>query len=176
MSLKFNQSFKVQAVEKALNRGEGVGIENIAKELGVGFSTLQKWIRLSKDQNLEHPLPEQRQAMTIEKRPQDWNLADRLSMVICCDSLSDEDISKTCRERGLFSHHIQQWKCDFTNEKTSSSSIKKQADVKALTNENRALRKELNRKEKALAETAALLVLQKKVNVMWGSNDEGSLQ
>ncbi len=69
MSLKFTQSFKIRAVDKTLTRNEGERIEDIAKSLGIGFSTLQKWIRLSKDQNLELPLPEQLQAMKTEKRP-----------------------------------------------------------------------------------------------------------
>jgi len=174
MSLKFTQSFKIQAVEKTLTRNEGERIEDIAKSLGIGFSTLQKWIRLSKDQNLELPLPEQLRAMKTEKRPQDWSLEERLSMVISCDSLSDEDVSRLCREQGLYSHQVQQWKADFTNNKTGGSSPKKQADVKALKNENRVLKKDLHRKNKALAETAALLVLQKKVNAIWGDDEDSS--
>jgi transposase-like protein len=51
MRLKFTQSFDIQAVEKTLTRDKGERIEDIAQSLGIGFSTLQKWIRLSKDQN-----------------------------------------------------------------------------------------------------------------------------
>ena len=40
-----------------------------------------------------------------------------------------------------------------------------------MKSENKALRKELNRKDRALAETAALLVLQKKVDMIWGRNE-----
>ncbi len=57
-----------------------------------------------------------------------------------------------------------------------STETKKQASVKLLRNEIKALNKDLNRKNKALAETAALLVLQKKVNTIWGNNNEDSLQ
>ena len=45
-------------------------------------------------------------------------------------------------------------------------------EIKILKQEIKSLEKDLNRKNKALAETAALLVLQKKVNAIWGSNDE----
>ena len=48
-------------------------------------------------------------------------------------------------------------------------------EVKILKNENKALKKELNRKDKALAETAALLVLQKKVHEIWGNDEDSSL-
>ena len=56
-----------------------------------------------------------------------------------------------------------------------NTETKKQTETKKLRNEIKELKKDLNRKNKALAETAALLVLQKKVNAIWG-NSEDSLQ
>jgi hypothetical protein len=47
-------------------------------------------------------------------------------------------------------------------------------EAKRLRHENKALKKELNRKDKALAETAALLVLQKKVHAIWGNDEDNS--
>jgi hypothetical protein len=46
-------------------------------------------------------------------------------------------------------------------------------EVKALRTENRALKKELTRKEKALAEASALLILKKKAALLWGENEAG---
>ena len=43
---------------------------------------------------------------------------------------------------------------------------------KAKTKEVKQLEKELTRKEKALAEAAALLVLRKKMNAIWGTENE----
>ena len=48
MRARFNQSFKSQAVEKALSREEGISLAEMAKSLGVGNSTLSKWIYKSK--------------------------------------------------------------------------------------------------------------------------------
>jgi len=176
MVSKFTQSFKEQAVEKALQRKEGVCIKEIADTLGVGFSTLQKWIRLSKDQKLSPDSSNDRQAMTNEKRPQDWNAQERLEMVIACDSLDDEAISTLCRKKGIYLHHVKQWKNDFINGSAGESNTPKQPDNKSLKSEIKSLKKQLNRKDKALAETAALLVLQKKVNDIWGSDDEDGSQ
>jgi len=47
MRAKFNQSFKIQAVEKALSRSEVTGLREIADSLGVAVSTLHKWIKQS---------------------------------------------------------------------------------------------------------------------------------
>ena len=45
-------------------------------------------------------------------------------------------------------------------------------ETKFLKHENKKLKKEINRKDRALAETAALLVLQKKVNDIWGCDED----
>lgn len=169
MSHKFTQGFKIQAVEKALNRAEGISILKIAESLDVGYSTLQKWIVKSKNNELETT-----HLMRKEKRPQDWNKEERLNMIIKCGSLSEEAISKLCRTQGLFPHHIKQWKQDFSNGIDVNKNTTKQAETKNLRNEIKELKKDLSRKNKALAETAALLVLQKKVNAIWGSNEDSS--
>ena len=172
--MKFTKSFKIQAVEKAFSRAEDVSLKVLADSLGVGYSTLQLWIRQSKNHELETTLPGEILAMSKEKRPQDWSSEERLNMVITCGSLSDEAISELCREKGIYPHHVNQWKSDFASGNTVGTNVKKQPDSKALKNEIKALKKELNRKDKALAETAALIVLQKKVNAIWGCDEDNS--
>ena len=68
--------------------------------------------------------------------------------------------------------HIKQWKDDFTKSQSATCSPKESKQLKA---EIKTLKREIHRKNKALAETAALLVLQKKVQAIWG-NDEDNLQ
>lgn len=177
MSIRFTQSFKIQAVEKALSRSKETKLKQIAESLGVGYSTLERWIVQSRNQQFE-PVAGQAllspSIMTQEKRPQDWSIEKRLNLVITCASLDAESSSELCRKNGLYPHHIKQWKLDIVNGNTMNKSDKKQAEMKVLRHENKALKKELNRKEKALAETAALLVLQKKVNLIWGNGEDNS--
>ena len=174
MSNKYTDSFKVQAVEKALTRSKGVSVRDVSESLGVGFSTLQKWIRQSKNQEFDTSSPNEIESMTKEKRPQDWTLEERLNVVITCGTLSEGAISELCRERGIFPHHINQWKTDFISGHTANANPKKQVENKKLKSEVKTLKKELTRKDKALAETAALLVLQKKVRAIWGSDEDSS--
>ena len=77
------QEFKVQSVEKALSRRADQTLKNIADDLGVGQSTLQRWIRLAKDNKLEKP----ESPMSKEKSPQDWNKAQRLEAIMHCHSI-----------------------------------------------------------------------------------------
>ncbi len=175
MSTRFNQSFKIQAVEKALNRNGATTLNDIASSLGIGCSTLNKWIVKSRNQEFDLVSADEINRMTEDKRPQDWTLEERLNIVVACGSFNDEKLSEYCREQGIYPHHVRQWKLDFV----SGNSVKEKAvspsELKILRHENKALKKELNRKDKALAETAALLVLQKKVQAIWG-NDEDSSQ
>ncbi len=170
MSVKYSQSFKIQAVEKALSRPQGIGIEQIAESLGVGYSTLERWIVQSRHQAFEPTVDPASNRSPAQKRPSDWSQEERLNLVILCDSMDESSINALCRENGLFPHHVKQWKIDLVSNQTP----KNQSETKALRQENKALKKELNRKDKALAETAALLVLQKKVNAIWGNGEDNS--
>ncbi len=172
MGIRHTQSYKIQAVEKALSRSPQTSLQEIADSLGVGYSTLGKWISKSRKHELEYIDPLMK---TKEKRPQDWSLEERLNMVITCASLGEEKMNTYCRERGVYSHHVKQWKEDFADGHSSVNKVTSQTQLKQLKKENKILKKDLNRKDKALAETAALLVLQKKVNAIWGS-DEDNLQ
>ena len=159
----FSQAFKVQSVEKAFSRRPDQTLKKIADDLGVGYSTLQKWIRLAKQNKLENP----ETIMSKEKSPQDWNKPQRLEAIMHCHSLNEEQVSAYCRENGIYPHHIKAWKTEFLSDNNASESLSKQAQ-KRLKQENKRLQKELNRKDRALSETAALLVLSKKCQAIWG--------
>ena len=177
MKEKFTHSFKIQAVEKALNVDRSMSLKVLADNLGVGYSTLQTWIRQSKSPEFEMHKETELQhtnSMSKEKRPQDWTQEERLNMVISCAALSDEETSQLCRQQGLYPHHVNQWKDDLLTVNTQNDKVKSQGEMKTLRSENKALKRELRRKEKALAETAALLVLQKKVHEIWGSDEDNS--
>ena len=80
--------------------------------------------------------------------------------------MSGEALNAGCRERGLFAHELTQWKIDFCKTTDSRSSRAENQQLRSLKVENQRLERELKRKEKALAEAAALLILQKKVRAL----------
>lgn len=177
MRASYSQSFRMQAVEKALNRSASIGLREIASDLGVGYSTLYRWVAAATQSEFEPVLTDELASIKVatkEKRPQDWSLEERLKMIITCGTLDDEAISELCRSKGLYPHHVKQWKLEFTRGAPADTTAKSPSVVKHLRHEIKDLKKELNRKDKALAETAALLVLQKKVNAIWGSDEDNS--
>ena len=81
-------------------------------------------------------------------------------------------MSAWCRERGLFAHHLDQWRAQFCSVGTASSARSNAPELRELKQGHAQLQRELRRKEKALAEAAALLVLSKKYQALFGDEDE----
>ena len=162
MRARFTQSFKIQAVEKALSRSGVTSLNGIASSLGIGHSTLGKWIVKARNQEFDNVSTDEISRMTQDKRPQDWTPEERQNMVVTCGSLSEAKLSEYCREQGIYVHHVEQWKLDFVKGSTPKKRVVSPSEKKLIKQETKILKKELNRKDKALAETAALLVLQKK--------------
>jgi hypothetical protein len=100
------------------------------------------------------------------QRPQDWRPEERLQALQESHGLSGEALNTWCRERGVFAHQLAQWKTEFCTAASSGSSREESRNLRSLKAENQRLERELLRKEKALAEAAALLILQKKVRAL----------
>lgn len=163
--MQYSYEFKAQAVEKALGRGPDVSFNSIAQSFGIDHSTLRRWVGKFQNQSFAEG------NMTKEKTPGQWTTEQKLQAVIDCGSLDEEQLSSWCRENGIFPHHVEQWRKEFAGSSPEPVSGSK-ARIKQLTNENRSLKKELRRKEKALAEAAALLVLKKKAEQIWGTGED----
>ena len=103
-----------------------------------------------------------------QRRPQDWSAEEKLRFVVKAMTVSDEDLGELLRRSGLHEADYQMWKMTILGalkgpgKRPSNSKERKQLQK---------LERELRRKDKALAETAALLVLQGKTQALWG--DEG---
>jgi hypothetical protein len=137
----------------------------VAQELNINVATLKGWMRdKSKREKLAPGNAAMSQPAQRDKRPQDWKPAEQLLALMQTHGLSEEQRNAWCRENGLFAHHLVAWQQAFSN--TASSSTDQQ-QLRGLKDENHLLKRELVRKEKALAEAAALLVLQKKFRAMW---------
>ena len=106
------------------------------------------------------------------KRPNDWSAEDKLKFVMEAASLDDEQLGAFLRKKGLHQAHLDQWRSQMLDGLQNGFSKKKAKQKNDAAKRIRALEKEVNRKDKALAETAALLVLKKKVREIWGDEDD----
>lgn len=107
------------------------------------------------------------------KRPQDWTSEEKLSVVIEAAALSDEELGAFLRRKGIHEAHLKEWRQMVLSglEKRSVRSSKKPTVEGRRIKE---LERELLRKEKALAEAAALLILKKKAQAIWGDGDDST--
>jgi transposase-like protein len=154
---QYSDEFREQALAKAYNRGKRT-IQEIADESNLSIHTLKTW--MSNAASIDTP------KANSAKRPQDWRPEERLQALQESHGLSEEALNAWCRQRGLFAHQLTQWKSDFCAVTSARSGGDDSQALRALKAENQRLERELNRKDKALAEAAALLILQKKVRAL----------
>ena len=154
---------KEAIVLKAVNRGSKSLVE-IARANNVGLSTLQRWL-----QRFRRGEPLGAKSVTAASQ---GNLSkeERFTHLLATHGLDDIALGKYCREQGLYSHQLVQWRHAFLNAKVDETSQQNKTRLNALTAENKRLKTDLNYKEKALAEASALLILKKKADLIWGGN------
>lgn len=156
MKQNYSEAFIEQAVIKLLSRGNRT-VREVAQDLNVNYHTAKNWIKRGS-------MSPAVVGSTKEKRPQDWSAQEQLLALQETHGLSGQALQAWCRERGLFAHHLTTWKTAFCAATKTDSSTR---ELRGLKDENDQLKRELVRKEKALAEAAALLVLQKKFRALW---------
>jgi transposase len=96
-----------------------------------------------------------------------------MQAVLESSQLSEEDLGAFLRKNGLHESNLKQWRLEMLGGLQGSKPKKKSKGKSAEAKRIRQLEKEVNRKDKALAETAALLVLKKKAQAIWGDEDDG---
>jgi len=159
LKTKYSQEFREQAIQKTLNRGDQT-IEEIADKLSVNCYTLKNWLRDYR--------PKPMQNKSNAKCPADWSNEEKLHALMASYGLKDEALNSFCRQQGIFTHHLSSWKNEFSNKPLPPNQPKSD---KALRDEITQLNKEISRKDKALAEAAALLILQKKFQAFWAEKE-----
>ena len=106
--------------------------------------------------------------------PESWSGENKLAVVIETAALNEEELAEYCRRKGLYVEQISRWReAAIAGAQTLRPlSAEERRERKQERKKTRKLEKELRRKDKALAETAALLVLQKKAQAIWGDGED----
>ena len=158
----YPEEFKKAMVTKLTGPGARSASE-LADEVGIHQTTLSRWIRTYATFEVG--------GMMKAKRPQDWSAEDRLEAIIEYESLGEEQRGEYLREKGLHTANVESWKEEIVQAyKSVHQQKKRRGDPQNKRIEE--LERELRRKDKALAETAALLVLKKKAEQIWGDRGE----
>jgi len=176
--MQYSDMLKNKMIQK-MTGPDAISASALSKEVDVSQATLSKWLRMAGVgpsyvfPNNAHEYTKMAK-ITDSKRPNDWSAEDKLKVVLEASSLSDEQLGAFLRSKGLHQAHLDQWRSQMLNGLENGFSKKKTGHQIADAKRIQALEKELNRKDKALAETAALLVLKKKVQEIWGDEDNST--
>lgn len=164
--VRYSEERRSAVLSKLLPPYNGA-VSQVAKEESICTATLYNWLKSARKRGV--PVPG-----SGKKSADDWSGEAKLAVVLETASLNAEQLSRYCRGKGLYPEQVAQWKqaCIDTAQLLPDRERQAAAEVTQLKQRNRALEKELRRKEKALAESAALLVLQKKYRALWEDEDE----
>lgn len=141
-------------------------VPDVAREEGLCEATLYNWRNTAKNEGA--PVP------GSGKKSDHWSAEAKFAVVVETASFSEARLSEYCREKGLYPEQVKAWKSACIEGAASDVERRKNEQTEAKKDRKRikSLERELRYKEKALAETAALLVLRKKLNALWGENEE----
>ena len=99
-----------------------------------------------------------------------WTAEAKLKAIVETAGLAEPELGLYLRREGLYYHQITAWRAEILAHLATRPTPKKDARDETI----RQLEREILRKDKALAEASALLILQKKVDLIWGSRDEAA--
>ena len=153
----YSKEFK-KSVLKRLEPPTNDTVAGLSRELNISRSAIYQWIRAQDNTSKE--------SKSVTK----WSSKDKFHAVLETATLSQEELVTYCRRKGLYLEDIITWReqCIKANTANSKDPLKLEEDLQEEKRRTKELEKELRIKEKALAETAALLVLQKKAQAIWG--------
>ncbi|AWB32718.1 transposase [Orrella marina] len=158
----YSDEFKAQVVRKMMPPNSQ-SVSQISKEMGISAPTLYAWKNQYRAKG--HVVPAK------PSRPDQWDTRSKLAAIIQTASMNEAERSEYCRANGLYPEQLDAWKAALESADLDGQPTSK-ADLAAERKKVKQLERELNRKDKALAETAALLALSKKASAIWGIKEE----
>lgn len=154
---RYGQAFKDRAVARLLPP-ESAAVVEVAQELGVGAGTLERW---------------RSDALSKPSRERAWTAAARFEAVLTSATMDETGKSAWCRANGVYPQELAAWRQSAMQalaepEEALASPQQTKHDRRRI----KELERELRRKDRALAETAALLVLSKKVAAIFNRGED----
>lgn len=156
-----------QTILSKLLPPQSMSISALSKQEGIPEGTLYGWRK-------EAQLSGRLVASGAKAKADSWSSSDKFAAVVETASKNQAELSIWCRERGIYPEQIEAWRqaCEQANDWQNAK--KKQVEQQQKKDKSKivSLERDLRNKEKALAETAALLVLRKKASAIWGEHED----
>jgi transposase len=168
IEMQYSDKFKSRMVGK-MTGPRAASANALSAEVGINQPTLSRWLREARTVSaMSRPTRESKKKTGLG-RLRDWSPEEKFRVVAESRNLSDEALGAFLRKEGLHQAQLDEWsEAAFSGLTAPRKPRANSAESKRI----KGLERELRRKEKALAEAATLLVLQKKVQEIWGDEDD----
>ena len=162
--MTYPRELKEAVLDKLFN--SDLSFRQISEEMGIPRATLHGWKK-------RYMIKEDPDA--LKTLAENWSAEEKFAAVLHTATLSEVELNSYCRETGLYPGQIKSWReaCIRGNNPQAKHAHRTSA-YREGKRKIQALERELNRKEKALAEMAALLVLRKKYDALWEDKEDDS--
>ena len=166
MEMKRYSEERKAAVLRKLLPPLNMTVAEVSRQEGISDVTLYAWRSRVRAEGV--PVP------GAGKVSDDWSAEAKLAMVIETAGLSEIELSQYCREKGVYVAQVKAWR-EAALEGQQVAQVSRQAERSQARQDQKRIKqleRELQRKDRALAEAAALLVLSKKAEAIWGKDEE----
>lgn len=162
---RYTAEYKAK-ITKRLMPPNNESVVMISREEGVPEGTLYKWRQNARIAGNATP----GNGQSSDK----WSSQDKFLIVVETFSMNEHDLAAYCRKKGLYREQIIAWReiCLQANGQSTHYTKEVTSELKNERKRAKSLEKDLQKKEKALAEAAALLLLRKKARAIWGDSEE----
>lgn len=149
------------AILKKLLPPLNMSVAELSRQENVSTVTLYTWRKQLRERGRVVP--------GSQSSSEQWSAEAKFAVVVETATLSEVELSEYCRKKGLFPEQVKAWKeaCLAVHRPTAKLTAAEREERRQDKKRIRSLEKELHRKERALAEAAALLVLRKKLEAFW---------
>jgi transposase-like protein len=158
MKRAYSPDFKRSIVQKIMMPG-GPGIMEIAKQVGVHHTSIRHWRRLYA---INSPMNS-----SNKKTPE-----EKFKLVFESLSLSKNELGEFLRKHGLHTAELDEWKKAFFDSQKAPGRPRKDPELASVKKKNKEIERDLRRKDRALAEMSARIILLKKSRLLWGEPEE----
>lgn len=142
-------------------------ISSLSKQEGISEPTLYNWRQQLRQTGRAVPEP--------DRTSESWSAQTKFAVVVETAALNEVELAQYCRSKGLYPEQVKAWRdtAIASQDEARQVSSQEQHQAKGYRKQIKQLEREITRKNSALAEAAALLILQKKMRALWeGGEDE----
>ena len=158
MRRQHSPEFKESIVQKITTPG-GPSVMQMSEKTGIHHTSIRGWIKTYANFN-------------SMKKTKEWSPEERLEVIIKISTMTENERGEFLRANGLHSTELEEWKKAFYSAQRPVGRPKIDPELVDLRAKEKELSRDLKRKDKALAEMSARVILLKKSHILFGVNEE----